>query len=114
MNLDRAIDRQRNEDLDAWFPLSAAQQGRWFLYRFDPAGRGNHNNVFAVALQGRIESSAIARALDSLAARHPMLRARVRCLDGREPEQCIVAGAQVPLSIVDAGGLDEDELKARV
>ncbi|WP_223619451.1 non-ribosomal peptide synthetase [Lysobacter sp. ESA13C] len=114
MNLERAIDMERNEDMDAWFPLSAAQQGRWFLYRFDPAGRGNHNNVFAVALQGRIEPSAIARALETLAARHPMLRARVRCLDGREPEQCIAAGAQVPLSIVDAAGLDEDELRARV
>ncbi|MFK3651158.1 amino acid adenylation domain-containing protein [Lysobacter enzymogenes] len=92
------------EQDEQWFALSVAQQGRWFLYRFDPEGRGNHNNVFSARLRGRVEADAVARALGALGARHPMLRARVRCLDGGSPEQRIAEETAAPLASVDARG----------
>ncbi|TDR40687.1 AMP-binding enzyme, partial [Tahibacter aquaticus] len=100
--------------IDAWFPLSSAQNSRWFLYQVDPAGQGNHNNVFSASLRGRVDEAALSRAIARLAARHPMLRARLRCLQGQAPQQCIAEAAPVPLRIVDASGLDSAALQSRV
>jgi len=105
-----------SHDMDKlnWFPLSAAQYSRWFLYQLDPRTRGNHNNVFAVSMRGAVDASAISRALDRLVARHEMLRARFRCLDGREPEQSIAAADHVPLAWVDVPDIDDVALRRQV
>ncbi len=96
-----------------WFLLSAAQNARWFLYRYAPESRGLHNNVFSVGLRGPIEPARIAAALQVLACRHPMLRARFRTGADGVPEQCILDAMEVPLSVVDAEGQAHAQLQAR-
>ncbi len=96
-----------------WFPLSAAQHARWFLYRYAPESRGLHNNVFSVGLRGPVEPARIAAALQRLACRHPMLRARFRTSADGVPEQCILDAIEVPLSVVDADGLADPQLQSR-
>nr|WP_284691299.1 amino acid adenylation domain-containing protein [Lysobacter solisilvae] len=92
-----------------WMPLSAAQRSRGFLYRFDPAAQGSHNNVFTAVVHGDLARGTLARALRQLADRHPMLRARLRDRDG-EFEQCIGPCVDVPLAWVDASTMGENAL----
>ena len=99
---------------EAWFPLSASQHARWFLYNFAPEGRGSHNNVFSVGLRGEVDPTVLSRALDRLAGRHPMLRVQFRCLDGQVPEQCAFDQTRVPFTELDASGLDDEALRERV
>ena len=96
-----------------WFPLSAAQHARWFLYQYAPESRGLHNNVFSVALHGDVCPDRLSGALDRLAARHPMLRARFRTGPDGAPRQRIGESAHVPLAVIDASGLDDAALHAR-
>ena len=98
---------------DAWFPLSAAQRSRWFMYKLHPEKQGRHNNVFAAYMRGTVQGGAIGMALNHLAQKHAMLRARFRD-DEDEPRQCIAEVSNVPLCIVQAEGLDESTLRARV
>ncbi|GAB3356920.1 amino acid adenylation domain-containing protein [Lysobacter tyrosinilyticus] len=99
---------------EAWFPLSASQHARWFLYHFAPEGRGSHNNVFCVGLRGEVDPAMLSRALDRLAERHPMLRVQIRALDGRVPEQRVLDNVRVPFIEHDAIGLDDLVLRERI
>jgi len=98
---------------DPWFPLSAAQRSRWFIYKLDPEKQGRHNNVFAVRMHGTVDERAIRVALSRLAQRHAMLRARFTLI-ADEPHQCVAEVPEVPLSVFHCEGLDESTLRARV
>ncbi len=87
-----------HSELDTvWFPLSQAQRSRWFMYQFDSADQGKHNNGFSVRLRGGVDVAALTAGLQQLLAQHPMLRARFRQVDG-EPQQTIDASASVNIS----------------
>ena len=90
---------------DAWFPVSAAQRSRWFLYRLDGAARGSHNNAFAVRLHGAPDVAALSAALQALVARHPLLRTRFRERDG-EVEQAVAPAATLVLHVAPAADAD--------
>jgi hypothetical protein len=94
-------DMQLNSDSIVWFPLSDVQRSRWFLYQLDPAGRGCHNNGFAVCLHGPLDLALIERALQQMVNRHPMLRTCIRSNMG-VPEQSIAEQATVALSVREA------------
>lgn len=102
-----------NTMTEEWFPLSAAQHSRWFMYRLAPQAQGRHNNVFTVRLRGAVDEAAMAQALRTLSARHPMLRARFR-QEGDELRQSISSITDVPLQTVSAETWDEPLLRTRV
>ncbi|WP_457319794.1 condensation domain-containing protein, partial [Stenotrophomonas sp. P5_B8] len=97
----------------AWFPLSPAQRSRWFMYQWAPERRAQHNNIFAVRLRGVVCETRMAGALQALAERNPMLRARIVERDG-EPMQCTDHVAQVPLRRTSAKQWDDGRLRAAV
>ncbi|HYD80007.1 MAG TPA: condensation domain-containing protein, partial [Paucimonas sp.] len=96
-----------------WFPVSAAQRGRWFLYQLNPAGQGSHNNVFAARLHGAVDVDAIARAMRSLVDRHPQFRAHFRQHHG-EPQQRIAAAVELSVPCCDASGMSREALRQRI
>ncbi|MCF7222341.1 non-ribosomal peptide synthetase [Marilutibacter chinensis] len=104
---------QSETSSEKWFPLSAAQKARWFLYRYVPENRGLHNNVFSASLRGAIDPLRLAWALEALTLRHPMLRARFRTGADGMPEQRVLDRAEVSLAVVDAAGMDDEALHAR-
>ena len=93
-----------------WHPLSSIQRSFWFQYRLRPEMQGSSNLAFCIRVSGRLDLDRLSRALNLLAARHPMLRARFREIDG-EPEQCIEPMAEVPIEVFDARGLDDPSVQ---
>ncbi|WP_198670661.1 non-ribosomal peptide synthetase [Oceanicella sp. SM1341] len=80
-------------------PLSFAQARLWFLERMVPGSAANHM-AFALELTGPLDEAALEAALTALAARHEVLRARIR--EGAEgPEQEISPEPLVPLTRID-------------
>lgn len=63
-------------------PLSAAQERLWFLEQLVP-GTAAYNVPFAWRVQGLLDTSALIRATEYVAARHQALRARFPSVDGR-------------------------------
>ena len=98
---------------DTWYQLSAAQRGFWFLYRLQPETQGVQNLSFSVRILGELDTTHLSTALNVLAERHPILRARFRETGG-EPEQCIDACASVRVEVFEAGELDEAALGQRL
>nr|WP_280515409.1 non-ribosomal peptide synthetase [Xanthomonas sp. D-109] len=95
------------------FPLSLSQRSRWFMYRLSPSEQGRYNTVFAARIEGEALVAQLSDAFEILARRHPMLRARFVERDG-EPMQYVDSIAQIPLTSVDADGLEGEALRARV
>ena len=62
-------------------PLTAAQEGFWFLDRLDP-GNPAYNVAVRLDLTGPLDPGALARSWDRVLARHDGLRATVRVVDG--------------------------------
>ena len=102
-----------NAPAEVWFPLSAAQRSRWFLYQFDPASQGCHNNSFAARMNGNIDRAVLLEGLQRIVARHPMLRAYFRSQNG-EPRQCIAPAAKIPVLCFNVEGLADEVLQKRV
>uniref|UniRef100_UPI0022B37E4A condensation domain-containing protein n=1 Tax=Pelomonas sp. BJYL3 TaxID=2976697 RepID=UPI0022B37E4A len=96
-----------------WHELSSIQRTIWFLYRMQPELQGGYNIAFAARVQPSLDAERFQRALDGLAARHPMLRASFAEFDG-EPRQRIHSHASVPLAIHEVDSLDEAVLGPRV
>ena len=67
------------------FPVSFAQQRLWMLDQLAP-GESTYNMPYAAWLDGPLDVGALQRALDTLAARHAVLRTTFEALDG-VPEQ---------------------------
>ncbi|MBB4707682.1 hypothetical protein XarbCFBP8130_02635 [Xanthomonas arboricola] len=96
------------------FPLSQGQQARWFQYQLNPASRGDHNNVFVVALDTNTIAGRLVTAIDALVARHPMLRARFCSDQEGHVEQTITEPRGEILEEVDAREMDLETLQRRV
>ncbi|MBC3990751.1 non-ribosomal peptide synthase/polyketide synthase [Streptomyces sp. AC563] len=88
---------------DRELPLSGAQRRLWFLNDLT-AGGTEYNTGVAVRLTGPLDTEALGRALDRLAARHDALRTTFALVDGRAVQR-VDGPATLPLRTTDLGGL---------
>src|SRR5262249_46295223 len=86
--------------LDGDLPLSCGQRALWFLDRLAPASGAYHISA-AARVRPVPDATALRRALQDLALRHPALRATFREVDG-EPRQRIDPRLAPELTIEDA------------
>ena len=84
--------------------LRAAQERLWFLHQLDPADASYHLPL-AMRVRGRLDRSALERALDALTGRHESLRTRVELVGGA-PVLAPAPGG-VPLETAGAAVLDD-------
>ncbi|MBO4205923.1 non-ribosomal peptide synthetase [Micromonospora echinofusca] len=80
-------------------PLSPAQQRLWFLEQLRP-GSAAFNLSHCAVLDGRVDTDALAGALDDLVGRHDILRTVIDATGG-EPRQVLADGARPRLDVVD-------------
>ena len=89
---------------DGGYPLSHGQRALWFLNQLAPASPA-YNLATACRIRGGLDPAALGRALESLVARHPMLRMRFETAAG-EPRQRLVvsedAGKSYGFTVVAA------------
>ena len=94
------------------FPLSLGQEALWFLHELAPDSAA-YNVAFCARVHSEVDRGRLELALLKLMERHSVLRCTiVRSAQG--PRQRIGPVPERCLEIVDASGLDEEELKARV
>jgi amino acid adenylation domain-containing protein/FkbM family methyltransferase len=87
--------REAKAEIVAWleaeearpFPVTSGQRALWFLHRADPSSRAYHVR-FTVDLAEGVEAARIDRAMQELAARHPVIRTCFR-VEGGEPVQFV-------------------------
>jgi len=97
---------------DAAAPLSPMQQRLWFMEEMNP-GTSVYNLPSCFRLQGKLDANALARALNTIAARHSTLRTTLDWHNG-ELSQVVAAQLSFDLSPVDLTALDRPEREARV
>src|SRR5256714_10228315 len=83
---------------EGW-PLSFAQQRLWFLDQLEP-NSALYNMPCALKLIGEFRLEAFEKALNALAARHEVLRARFVSMDG-QPRQVIEPEVAVRVRVID-------------
>ncbi|HEY0737635.1 MAG TPA: amino acid adenylation domain-containing protein, partial [Herpetosiphonaceae bacterium] len=85
---------------DGALPLSFAQQRLWFL---DQLEQDNpiYNLPFAAYLTGKLDIAALGRSLDTIVARHEVLRTTFETADHGQPAQVIAAAQPLPLPLID-------------
>ncbi|WP_343064786.1 amino acid adenylation domain-containing protein [Marilutibacter spongiae] len=108
-----AIDRA---DRSRPLPLSHAQRRLWFIDRMD-GGSPQYNIPVALRLEGTLDVEALQRALDTVVARHEVLRTTLVEYDDT-PVQVVAAPCRVPLEVVDLrsrpAGRRERDLQATI
>ncbi|MFD4562479.1 amino acid adenylation domain-containing protein, partial [Streptomyces sp. NPDC058469] len=87
-------------------PLSFAQQRLWFLNQLDP-GSTEYNVALPVRLDGVLDVAALGAALDTVVARHEVLRTRLVAGADGVAYQVIDASAPCPLPVIDVSGGDD-------
>ncbi|WP_207309469.1 non-ribosomal peptide synthetase [Streptomyces kasugaensis] len=90
-------------DRAAPLALSFAQQRLWFLAQMQGASAAYHMPQ-AVRLRGPLDRAALARALDTLVARHEVLRTRLIPAAGAACQRIDPPGAGFPLRVHDLTG----------
>ncbi|WP_433217545.1 condensation domain-containing protein [Microtetraspora malaysiensis] len=98
-------------DPDAPAPLSYGQERLWFLQQLDPADT-SYNMYLVQRLRGELSVRDLAGALTTVAARHPMLRARFPAVEG-SPVQVVEPSLRLEPVLVDLGDLPASEREAR-
>jgi amino acid adenylation domain-containing protein len=91
-------------------PLSFAQQRLWFLEQLEP-GNPLYNTPGALRLKGRLDASALGRALGEVVRRHEILRTTFDAPQG-SPVQLISEPRPVSIPSVDLSGLNDAEREA--
>ncbi|MBN1866414.1 amino acid adenylation domain-containing protein [Candidatus Sumerlaeota bacterium] len=94
------------------FPLTLGQEAIWLLHQLAPS-TGAYNIGFALRAAGPLDPTALERAVERLAERHPILRARFR-LENGDPGYRIADESSVPFALVDAHGCGDDALSRRL
>ena len=90
-------------------PLSFQQEQLWFMDRFAP-GANTYNVPVAVRLRGRINQSALLRAVSGVVARHESLRSRFVTREGAAV-QVVDPAETFQVAVVDlAAGAQQEEL----
>jgi amino acid adenylation domain-containing protein len=108
---DAPADAIARVDRSAAAPLGLAQHRLWFLDRLD-AGNPVYNVPMQFRLSGRLDRDALARSLETIAARHEVLRTSFPVVAG-QPVQRIAPPADFALSVVDLRELAPDVAEAR-
>jgi len=90
---------------DGPLPPSFAQKRLWFYDQYEPDSP-LYDLPFAIRLTGALDGDALRRALSELVRRHEALRTTFSD-SGGEPAQVIHEPADLPLPVVDLGGLPE-------
>jgi amino acid adenylation domain-containing protein len=93
-------------------PLSYAQGRLWIQEQIEPLGAA-YNTCFALRLIGEINTEALAGALDSLVARHEILKTVFRTA-GDIPVQHIQSSISLPFPIDDLSAVAADVRAARI
>jgi hypothetical protein len=97
----------RVERDDQPLPLSFAQQRLWFLEQLEP-GTPLYNIPAAVRLKGRLNTEALARALEEIVRRHEVLRTSF-VMQGGAPTQVIGPSSGIALAVEEVPGTAEQE-----
>src|SRR5579863_9753687 len=84
---------------DSELPLSFAQELLWLVDGLQP-GNTAYNVRWAMRIHGRLDVTALQRALSAIAARHPVLLTTYQSIDGR-PVQRLAEGHTVPIHYED-------------
>ncbi|HKV34445.1 MAG TPA: amino acid adenylation domain-containing protein [Pyrinomonadaceae bacterium] len=92
-------------------PLSFAQQRLWFLDQLEPANP-LYNTPGALRLLGRLDVTALGRALSEIVRRHETLRTTFQVVDGN-PVQIISAPYPVNIPVIDLVTLDDVDRETR-
>ena len=100
------MQRQAADDAQTLFPLSMAQRHLFAHQQRNPAAT-SYNIPTALQIDGAIDPSALAAALQRVVNRHEALRTRFDYRDG-EVWQCIDRCQPVDVAIVDLTGLTPD------
>ncbi|HEU0054322.1 MAG TPA: condensation domain-containing protein, partial [Longimicrobium sp.] len=95
---------------DGTAPLSFAQQRLWLVERMQPGGAA-YNMPHPLALRGRLDASALHRALDALVERHESLRTTFTERFG-VPVQVVHPPAPLPFPVDDLSSLAPEEREA--
>jgi amino acid adenylation domain-containing protein/non-ribosomal peptide synthase protein (TIGR01720 family) len=93
-------------------PLSSGQRALWYLQQREP-GSCAYNTAFSVRIRSAVDAEALRRALQSVVARHAILRTTFPVLDG-EPYQQVHGYDEARLEEVEAEGWPAAELHGRV
>ncbi|MFD1333750.1 condensation domain-containing protein, partial [Methylopila musalis] len=104
--------RRKAEAQETRHPLSRGQKALWFLHQSAPKSPA-YNVAFAARVRDTVDVAALARAAQALVDRHPQLRSTFESVDG-EPVQIVRGHQDAAFAAIDAGGLDEPALAARV
>uniref|UniRef100_UPI001591E9DD condensation domain-containing protein n=1 Tax=Paraburkholderia phenazinium TaxID=60549 RepID=UPI001591E9DD len=84
-------------DRQAELPLSFAQQRLWFLAQLDGVSATYHIPL-ALRLQGRLDTAAWQRALDTLLDRHEALRSVFVAVQGQPQVRLLPVGTALPVT----------------
>ncbi len=93
-------------------PLSYGQRALWYLYTLDPESAA-YNVAFSLSIRSAYDPDALQRAANALIARHSSLRTTYVLVDD-ETVQEVAPQSVVQVEVVQAAGLDDDQLRARV
>lgn len=93
-------------------PLSFGQQRLWFLDRLEPGNSAYHLSA-AVRLTGELDTARLQWCLDSINARHDLLRTSFPAPDGK-PTAVVSPATSVIVPITDLSGLPIAEREPRV
>ncbi|GAB2731747.1 non-ribosomal peptide synthetase [Kitasatospora kifunensis] len=97
---------------DGALPLSAGQQGLWFLTELNP-GSVEYNAPRVLRLTGELNVEALRTALDAVVARHEALRTTIGEVEGRGI-QVVHEPGRVPVEVVELSDLPEAECAAEL
>ena len=100
--------QQRPERL----PLSYAQQRLWFLHRLGGGSR-EYNIPAALRLRGALDHKALEKAINTIVARHEILRTHFEEIEG-EAVQVIAPELRLALEVENLSGLEEEKQKEEV
>ncbi len=100
------------EDGTSRLPLSFGQQRLWFLDQLDP-GSPLYNNFAALRIDGPIDAVLLARCVNTVIARHEVLRTVYGQQEGR-PTQRILDALEIAVPVTDLQDLAPDARQQEV
>ncbi len=107
-------DRERlPEGLVDAYPMAELQVGMVYEMELDPDRRPYHN-VDSLRIAGVFDEACFREAVARVVERHPILRTSFDLSGYGEPLQLVHATAEMPFTVVDLRGLDEDARDAVV
>ncbi len=90
-------------------PLSASQEGLWFLHQLEPDSPA-YNLIYLFKMSGGVDREILERSLDELVRRHEVLRAIYPTDQKGKPFQVIQPFEPILLAYVDYSSLEASEM----